>query len=103
MCTLALILTVLFVPETYYARNFPKKEANGNRLSTLIGIHQRRVNLLEPNTFLDAVLRPVKVLLKPPIFLISFYYLFTFAWVVGINSAYFSPLERVMSLVRSNL
>lgn len=86
MCSLALVLAALFVPETYYNRDSNDSPSNGSRILTLIGVHQRRVNLLKPNTFTDAVLRPVKVIIKLPILLISFYYFLTFAWVVGINS-----------------
>ncbi|PNY25390.1 Uncharacterized protein TCAP_04679 [Tolypocladium capitatum] len=95
MCGLALVLSVLFIPETYYNRRHHDTPSNGSRILTLIGVHQRRVDLLKPNTFVDALLRPVKVLIKLPIFLISFYYFLTFAWVVGINttlSIFLTPL-----------
>ncbi|KAJ5357750.1 MFS transporter [Penicillium brevicompactum] len=95
MCSLALVLSALFVPETYYNRDSNDSPSNGSRILTLIGVHQRRVNLLKPNTFTDAVLRPVKVIIKLPILLISFYYFLTFAWVVGINttlSIFLTPL-----------
>ncbi|KAL2842900.1 major facilitator superfamily domain-containing protein [Aspergillus pseudoustus] len=95
MCALALVLTVLFVPETYYNRQHPDSPSNGPRILTLTGVHQRRHNLLRPNTLVDAFLRPVKVLLKLPILFICFYYILTFAWVVGINttlSIFLTPL-----------
>ncbi|KAJ5767412.1 MFS transporter [Penicillium nucicola] len=95
MCSLALILSVLFVPETYYSRNALDAPSNGSRILTLIGFHQRRVNLLKPNTFVDALLLPIKVIGKLPIVFISFYYFLTFAWVVGINttlSIFLTPL-----------
>lgn len=88
MCSLALVLSALFVPETYYNRDINNGPSNGPRILTLIGVHQRRVNLLKPNTLVDALFRPVKVITKLPILLISFYYFLTFAWVVGINSMY---------------
>lgn len=93
----SLILTILFVPETYYNRRVDplQKPANGNRILTLIGVHQRRVDLLAPNTIMDTVLRPAKVLIKPTVFLSCVYYLLTFAWVVGINttlSIFVTPL-----------
>jgi len=31
-------------------------------------------------------MRPIKVALKPTVFISCFYYLLTFAWVVGINT-----------------
>jgi len=40
-------------------------------------------------------MRPIKVILKPTVFLSCFYYLLTFAWVVGINttlSIFLTPL-----------
>jgi MFS family permease len=86
MCSLAMVLSVLFVPETYYNRHDHAAPSNGPRILTLIGVHQVRVHLLKPNTLTDALLRPVKVITKLPIFLICVYYLLTFAWVVGINS-----------------
>ncbi|KKY16357.1 putative mfs transporter [Phaeomoniella chlamydospora] len=97
MTGLALILTILFVPETYYNRHahLESRPANGSRIATLIGFHQRRVNLLEPNTFVDAMLRPIKVIMKPTAFLSVAYYCLTFAWVVGINttlSIFLEPL-----------
>ncbi|KAL9623395.1 MAG: hypothetical protein Q9160_002288 [Pyrenula sp. 1 TL-2023] len=83
----ALLLTILFVPETYYARRDPAlRPSNGNRLLTLIGVHQRRVDLLSPNTPATMIIRPTKVILKPIIFLSCLYYMLTFAWVVGLNT-----------------
>jgi hypothetical protein len=41
------------------------------------------------------MLRPVQTILKPTVFISSFYYLLTFAWVVGINttlSIFLTPL-----------
>jgi hypothetical protein len=98
MCALALVLCVLFVPETYYSRQQHAGPSNGSRVLTLIGVHQRRQNLLQPNTIVDAFLRPVKVLFKLPIFLICFYYVLTFAWVVGINSKYSATLAAGKSM-----
>jgi hypothetical protein len=103
MCSLALVLSALFVPETYYNRYNRHDNAapsNGSRILTLIGVHQVRVHLLKPNTLTDALLRPVKVITKLPIFLISVYYLLTFAWVVGINSMYqISSISRKLIVI----
>lgn len=84
----SLLLAMLFVPETYYNRRFDPlvRPSNGNRILTLIGVHQRRVDLLSPNTALTMIIRPVKVLLKPTVFLSCLYYMLTFAWVVGLNT-----------------
>ncbi|CAH0051945.1 unnamed protein product [Clonostachys solani] len=86
MCCIALILTVLFVPETYYNREHHDSSSNGSRILTILGVHQRRVDLLKPNSPVDALLRPFKAIFKLPVFLISFYYVLTFAWIVGISS-----------------
>ncbi|KPI38023.1 putative MFS-type transporter [Cyphellophora attinorum] len=84
---LCLILTILFVEETYYDRRLPieSQPDRGSRISRLIGLSQWRSRHLR-NTFGQAMLRPIKVLIKPTVFLSSFYYLLTFAWVVGINT-----------------
>ena len=51
----------------------------------MIGIAQWRSRKLR-NTFPQAMARPFIVLFKLPVFLTAFYYLITFAWVVGINT-----------------
>jgi hypothetical protein len=74
---LCLILTILFVEETYYDRRLPieSQPDRGSRISRLIGLSQWRSRHLR-NTFGQAMLRPIKVLIKPTVFLSSF-------WVVG--------------------
>ncbi|KAJ4516473.1 hypothetical protein HRR83_001807 [Exophiala dermatitidis] len=94
--SLCLVLTILFVEETYYDRRIPpsSQPPRGNKLTRLLGISQYRSRHLR-NTFGQAVMRPVKVILKPTVFLSCFYYLLTFAWVVGINttlSIFLTPL-----------
>ena len=94
---ICVVLTIAFVPETYYNRKVSPHDvpSNGNRILTLTGVHQRRVNLLAPNTIWDAILRPLIVLIKPTVFLSCIYYMLTFAWVVGINttlSIFVTPL-----------
>jgi hypothetical protein len=84
---LALILTVLFVRETYYDRristtNLPPE---GSRIGQLIGTAQFQSRHLR-STFGQACLRLIQVILKPTVFLSCFYYLLTFAWVVGMNT-----------------
>ena len=93
---LCLVAVILFVDETYYDRRVPRDQQppRSSRLMRLVGIEQRRTHLLH-NTFLQAMMRPVKVLLKPTVFLSTVYYLLTFAWVVGINttlSIFLTPL-----------
>ncbi|KAL6244298.1 hypothetical protein RBB50_008540 [Rhinocladiella similis] len=93
---LCLVLTILFVDETYYDRRIPasSQPARGSRVARLLGIAQYRSRGLR-NTLSQALMRPVKVALKPTVFISCFYYLLTFAWVVGINttlSIFLTPL-----------
>lgn len=60
----------------------------------LIGIEQRRTKRI-PNTFFAAMMRPIRVIMKPTVFVSCLYYCLTFAWVVGINttlSIFIGPL-----------
>jgi Major Facilitator Superfamily len=81
---LCLVLTILFVEETYYDRRLAAaaQPPRGSRMSRLLGMSQFRSRHLR-NTFAQAMLRPIKVLLKPTVFLSALYYLLTFAWVVS--------------------
>jgi nitrate/nitrite transporter NarK len=84
---LCLVLAILFVDETYYDRRIPasSQPPRGSKISRLLGIAQYRSRHLR-NTLSQALMRPVKVVLKPTVFISCFYYLLTFAWVVGINT-----------------
>jgi hypothetical protein len=91
-----LILTILFVQETYYDRSIPAAEQppQGSRIGRLTGASQWKSRHLR-NTFAQSAWRPFSVLLKPTVFLTAFYYCLTFAWVVGINttlSIFVTPL-----------
>lgn len=93
---LCLIGIILFVDETYYNRRIPRSEQppRQSRMLRLIGIEQWR-SRKQRNTFLQAVLRPIRVVMKPTVFISVVYFLFTFAWVVGINttlSIFLTPL-----------
>lgn len=93
---LCLVLTILFVEETYYDRRLDTESqpARGSRIARLTGMSQWKSRHLR-NSFGQAMLRPIKVLLKPTVFLSCMYYLLTFAWVVGINttlSIFLTPL-----------
>lgn len=93
---LCLIAIILFVDETYYDRRIlPESQPpRGSRMMNMIGVSQWRSRSLR-NSFPQAVSRPFIVLSKLPVFLTSFYYLITFAWVVGINttlSIFLTPL-----------
>ena len=84
---LCLVLAILFVEETYYDRRIApsSQPPRGSRPARLLGIAQYRSRHLR-NSFGQAMLRPIKTLLKPTVFMSSLYYLLTFAWVVGINT-----------------
>jgi nitrate/nitrite transporter NarK len=87
MTGLCLIAQILFVDETYFNRKIPASERmpRQSRLKRIIGIEQWH-SRHQRSTFAQAVMRSVKVISKPTVFLSCFYYLFTFAWVVGINT-----------------
>jgi hypothetical protein len=94
MTGLCLVMTILFMEETYYDRRLapeqqpPKK----SRLLRLVGVEQYHSRRLR-NTFLQALMRPVKVLAKPTVFISCVYYCLTFAWVVGMWSSRIKKLS----------
>ncbi len=84
------------IDETYYDRRLPvdKQPARKSRLLRLIGVEQWRSRHLR-NTFPEAMMRPIKVILKPSVLISLIYYVFANAWVVGINttlSIFIGPL-----------
>lgn len=92
---LALVLTILFVEETFYDRRISQPD-RGTRFQRLTGIAQFRSRHLR-NSLGQAVSRLVLTIAKPTVFLAVFYYLLTFAWVVGINttlSIFLTPLYK---------
>ncbi|EEP78267.1 conserved hypothetical protein [Uncinocarpus reesii 1704] len=96
MTGLCLIAVILFVDESYYDRKIPadQQPQRGSRWKRMIGIEQWQSHLMK-NTFKDAMMRPLIVISKPPVMVTMLYYLFTFAWVVGINttlSIFLGPL-----------
>ena len=82
-----MVLTVLFVRETYYNRQISPADqpAEGTRLKQLVGISQFRSRHLR-NTLGQACTRTIRVFIKPTVLLSVVYYCLTFAWVVGINT-----------------
>ncbi|KAL8840334.1 MAG: hypothetical protein Q9170_001349 [Blastenia crenularia] len=93
---LCLLGIIMFLDETYYDRRIPMKNqpVRQSRFLRLVGTEQYRSRQLR-NSFPQAVMRSVKVILKPTVFLSTIYFLFTFAWVVGINttlSIFIGPL-----------
>lgn len=91
MTSLCLLAIILVGDETYYDRRIPaverpiRKRGIAGHVSRLIGIEQYRNRHLR-NTFLQACMRPIHVILKPTVFISCLWYLLTFAWVVGINT-----------------
>ena len=93
---LCLICIVLFVDETYYNRRIPASEppAPKSRVKRLLGIEQWH-SRNQRSTFYQVFMRPWQVIAKPTVLLSMTYYMFTFAWVVGINttlSIFLGPL-----------
>jgi len=96
MTGLCLIAIILFVDETFYNRHIPLAErpVPKSRVKRLLGIEQWE-SRKQRSTFWQAFMRPWQVIAKPTVFLSMFYYMFTFAWVVGINttlSIFVTPL-----------
>ncbi|KAH7014229.1 major facilitator superfamily domain-containing protein [Microdochium trichocladiopsis] len=96
MTALALFATALFVEETYYDRRIPVADqpARGSRIAQVTGIAQFRSRHLRA-TIGEAFMRSVRTITRPTLLLCCFYYMLTFAWVVGINttlSIFVTPL-----------
>lgn len=87
MTGLALILTIVFVEETFYNRKIPIKDqpVKKSRFMRIIGVEQWKSRYTR-STFVEAAMRPVRVIVKPTVFISCIYYVITFAWVVGINT-----------------
>jgi MFS family permease len=93
---LCLIMIIAFGDETYYDRTIPmdQQPPRGSHFGRLLGISQWRTRK-HRNTFVQALMRPFIMIGKLPVFLTVFYYMLTFAWVVGINttlSIFLTPL-----------
>ena len=84
---LALLSVIIFGRETYYNRNSPQSEPGtaSSRWRELVGIEQWQTNKLG-NTFVQAILRSLKILKKPVVVLVNIYYVCIFAWLVAINA-----------------
>lgn len=91
MTGLCLLLQILFAEETFFNRKIPeadrppKTPGVGGKVSRLMGTEQWR-SRKQRSTFYQAVMRPIRVVMKPTVFMSTLYYLLTFAWVVGINT-----------------
>ncbi len=89
----SLVLVTLFLRETYYDRRIPAADqpSLGSRIAQLTGLAQFRSRHLR-NTFPQAVLRTVLVLMKPSIFLGPQYGFGT----LQIGYFYFTPIVGVL-------
>jgi hypothetical protein len=91
MTGLCLIAQIFFAEETFFNRRLPierrpaRTPGVAGKVSRLIGVEQWH-SRGERSTLYQALMRPIRVLLKPTVFISTFYYLLTFAWVVGINT-----------------
>lgn len=87
MTGLCLLAIIAFGEETFYNRKLPAEQRPirtpglKGRMARLVGTEQWR-SRKERSTFFQALMRPVRVILKPTVFISTIYYLLTFAWVV---------------------
>lgn len=93
---LCFIAIILFFDETFYNRRIPinQQPPRRSRLLRMIGIEQWR-SRSQRSSFFEAMKRPLQMIIRLPVLLAVFYYLLTFAWVVGINttlSIFLTPL-----------
>ncbi|MCJ1302503.1 hypothetical protein MMC08_005306 [Hypocenomyce scalaris] len=93
---LCLIAIILFFDETFYNRRIPRSQQppRRSRLMRMVGIEQWR-SRSQRSSFFEAMARPLQMIIRIPVLLSFFYYLLTFAWVVGINttlSIFLTPL-----------
>lgn len=81
------LLVVAFADETFYDRQIPvnQQPKRRSRLLRLIGSEQWKARH-QRSSFGRAILRPFVAIIKLPLFLSFLYYVFTFAWVIGLNT-----------------
>ena len=84
---LCLVAVALLGDETYYNRHLPieKQPPRQSRFLRLVGVEQWRSRHLR-NGFAEAMTRALRTISRPVVLLANFYYMCTFAWVVGINA-----------------
>ncbi|KAJ5815642.1 hypothetical protein N7474_007419 [Penicillium riverlandense] len=87
MTGLCLLAVIFFAEETYYDRKNPKPDLipSGPRWQRMLGTQQWRTGYIE-NSFKDAIMRPLIIIVKPVVALSCLFYLLVFAWVVGVNT-----------------
>jgi len=93
---LCLIGIVIFVEETYFNRRLPEAERPipHSRIQRLVGVEQWKTRH-QRNSFLGAISRTAKAIVKPPVLLSTVYYLMIFAWTVGINTTLSIFLQKL--------
>lgn len=81
------LLVLAFADETFYDRQIPadQQPERRSRLLRLVGVEQWKTRH-QRSSFGRALLRPFVVVFKLPVFLSFLYYVFTFAWVIGLNT-----------------
>ena len=81
------LLVLALADETFYDRRIPidKQPLRKSRLLRLVGIEQWKTRH-QRTSYGSALLRPFVAIMKLPVFLSFLYYIFTFAWVVGLNT-----------------
>jgi MFS family permease len=84
MTGLCLIAVVIFGEETYYNRNIapdmqPKRKS---RIMRLIGVEQYK-SRHQRISFVEAITKPISVILKPVVLISCFYTFLIFSWVIG--------------------
>ncbi|KAL8930413.1 MAG: hypothetical protein Q9208_000597 [Pyrenodesmia sp. 3 TL-2023] len=84
---ICLLAVIIWGDETYYDRCLPeaKQPPRRSHLLRLVGVEQWRSRHLR-NGFLEAMMRALRTIARPVVLLANFYYMCTFAWVVGINA-----------------
>ena len=84
---LCLVAVALLGEETYYNRHLSieKQPQRQSRFFRLIGVEQWRSRHLRDG-FAESMTRALRTIARPVVLLADFYYMCTFAWVVGINA-----------------
>ena len=93
---ICLLLVILFMDETYYDRRVAQipQPPKRFRIMRLVGIEQFRARH-QRNSLYEAIMRSIKVIMKPTVLISVIYYLLIFSWSVGINttlSIFLQPL-----------
>ena len=81
------LLVLAFVDETFYDRQIlsHQQPERRSRILRLVGVEQWKTRH-QRSSLKGALLRPFIAILKIPLLLSFLYYVFTFAWVIGLNT-----------------